>query len=101
MDDHREELEAKEAGITLPESEPEPVPEDRISTALYDLDDQQIDDILALESSILEMEEDLLDVASKSGDQDAMKHAMNTVETCEETREKLDKEKTELASKAC
>ena len=28
IDDHREELEAKEAGITLPETKPEPVPED-------------------------------------------------------------------------
>ena len=28
MDDHIEELEAKEAGITLPETNPEPVPED-------------------------------------------------------------------------
>ena len=56
MDDQREELKVKEDGITLEEAKPESEPEDQISTALYDLDQQQINQILTMESSILEME---------------------------------------------
>ena len=39
-----------------------------------------------MEGEILEMEQEILDDASKSGDSEAMKNAMDTVETCEETR---------------
>ena len=47
-----EEVAATEAGFTFPEVDPEPVPEDQISTALFDLNSEDIKALQAMEDEI-------------------------------------------------
>lgn len=63
-----EQAAAKEAGITLPEPVADPAAEDQISTALFDLNEQEIAAIQAMEDEIQQIEEQVMADATQTGD---------------------------------